>query len=104
MHVFGIMFALGEEEVKTVETLLSGSSPMAQQVKDPALSLQRLWSLLWCRLDPWPETSWCLGCGQKKKKKKNFVGFQELRIGSSETHMYIKEKQTKNDDIHGASK
>ena len=27
---------------------------MAQQVKDPILSLQWLWLLLWCQFDPWP--------------------------------------------------
>ena len=27
---------------------------MTQWVKDPALSLQQLGLLLWCRFDPWP--------------------------------------------------
>ena len=26
---------------------------MAQPVKDPVLTLQWLWSLLWCGFDPW---------------------------------------------------
>ena len=30
---------------------------MAKQVKDPVSSLQRLGSLLWCRVDPWPGNS-----------------------------------------------
>ena len=29
---------------------------MEQQVKDPALSLQPIGSLLWCSFDPWPGT------------------------------------------------
>ena len=33
---------------------LSRSSPVAQCIEDPALSLQWLRSLLWCRFDPWP--------------------------------------------------
>ena len=49
---------------------------MAQQVKDPVLSL--LWpkSLVWCRLNSFPETSICHGGSQKKgkKKKKNMPG------------------------------
>ena len=30
------------------------SSLVAQQVKDPALSLLWLWLLPWCRFNPWP--------------------------------------------------
>ena len=30
------------------------NSPVAEQVKDLELSLQWLWSLLWCRFDLWP--------------------------------------------------
>ena len=44
---------------------------VAQIVKDLALSLQQLGSLLWCMfnsLDPWPRTSTHRGCSQKKKK------------------------------------
>ena len=44
---------------------------MAQQVKDLALSLQQLGSLLRHRFYPWPRNfcnAW--GCGQKIKKKK----------------------------------
>ena len=44
---------------------------MAQQVKDPALSLLRLRLLLWREFDPWPRgTSTCHGCIQKEKEKK----------------------------------
>lgn len=31
------------------------SSPVVQQVEDPALSLQQLVLLLWCRFDPLPK-------------------------------------------------
>ena len=42
---------------------------MAQSVKDPALSLQQLQSLLWCRSDPWPG-NFCVPQVQPKKKNK----------------------------------
>ena len=45
------------EEMITVNTYLRCgrlSSLVPQEVKDPALSLQRLGSLLWRRLSPWP--------------------------------------------------
>ena len=42
---------------------------MAQQVKDPVLSLLWLRSLLWLEFNPWPQTA-CLKGDQKKKKKK----------------------------------
>ena len=38
---------------KTVYHKHGRSSLVAQQVKDPALSLLWLRSLLWCRFDPW---------------------------------------------------
>ena len=41
-----------------------GNSLLAQQVKDPALSL------LWLRFDPWPQNFHMLQCCQKKKVKK----------------------------------
>ena len=44
------------------------SSLMAHQVKDPALSLQRLGSLLWCRFKPWP---WKLHILWRQTKKIN---------------------------------
>ena len=43
---------------------------MAQWVKDPALSLQRLGLLLWCRFNPWPRNFCTLQVQPKKKKKK----------------------------------
>ena len=43
---------------------------MAQQVKDPALSLQGLELLLWYSFDPWPRNFHMLGAWPKKKKKK----------------------------------
>ena len=36
--------------------VVPGSSPVAQWVKDPALSLQQLGLLLWCRFDLWPRS------------------------------------------------
>ena len=39
---------------------------MAQPVKEPALSLQWLRSMLWCGFNPWPGTS--TGCGRGQKK------------------------------------
>ena len=47
-----------------------GSSLSAQKVKDGALSLQLLGSLLWCRFDPQPRTFHILQVWPKKKKKK----------------------------------
>ena len=42
-----------------------------QHVKDPALSLQRLGSLMWHGFDPWPrDFQWALGMEKKKKKKR----------------------------------
>lgn len=41
--------------------------PLAQWIKDPALSLQRLRSLLWHRFKSWPRN--CLmPCGKNKNK------------------------------------
>ena len=45
---------------------------MAQRVKDPALSLEWLRSLLWHRFDPWPG-NFCRLWAQPKKKKKSVV-------------------------------
>ena len=42
---------------------------MAQQVKDPALSLQGLELLLWYSFDPWPRNFHMLWAWAKKKKK-----------------------------------
>ena len=40
---------------------------MAQQVKDPA------WSLQWCRFHPWPRNFHMPLVQQKKKKKKRVI-------------------------------
>ena len=41
---------------------------MAEQVKDLALSLQRLRSLLWCRFHPWPgELPQVMGVAKERK-------------------------------------
>ena len=44
---------------------------MVQWVKDLALALQQLWSLLWSRFDPWPGNLYMpqAQTGKKKKKK-----------------------------------
>ena len=43
-----------------------GGSLVAQWVKGLALSLQRLWSLLWQGFDPWPRNFHILWTGPKK--------------------------------------
>ena len=42
---------------------------LVQRLKDLALSLQWLGSLLWCTVYLWPGTFICCEQGQKKKKK-----------------------------------
>ena len=42
---------------------------MAQQVKDPALSLQQLGSLLWCGLDHWSGNFHMPSVWPKKERK-----------------------------------
>ena len=44
------------------------SSLVVQWVKDPALSLQRLGSLLWCGFSPCLRNFHMLNAGQKNKK------------------------------------
>ena len=46
------------------------SSPVAQWVKDPVLSLQWLGLLLWHRFDPWPGDLSHTVCTTRKKKEK----------------------------------
>ena len=58
-----------------LKTIL-GSSLVAQQIRDPALSLQHLGSLLWHRFDP--GTSTCHRFSQKKKKIKNYSKINTL--------------------------
>ena len=55
---------------------------VAPRVKDPALSLQWLRSLLWSGFSPWPMTFhmpqvWTKKWKKKKKKKKNYLYFSE---------------------------
>ena len=45
---------------------------MAQWVKDPRLSLQHLWLLLWHRFDPWPR-NFHMPWSQPKKKRIHFT-------------------------------
>ena len=51
---------------------------MAQQVKDPALSLPWLRMLLWCGFDSWPGNFCIMQAQTKKKKKKVDVLKQDL--------------------------
>ena len=51
-----------------------GVFSVAQQVRDPALSLQRLVLLLWCRFDPWPGNFHMPWCNQKRRKN-GFLNF-----------------------------
>ena len=62
---------------------LASSSLVAQQVKDPVLSLLWLWLLLWHRSSPWPGNLACHGlCQQKLKKKKKKKITQYLVFGT----------------------
>ena len=48
------------------------NSLVVQQVKDLALSLQQLGSLLWCGFDPWPwELPYVVGTTKNKQTNKN---------------------------------
>ena len=46
----------------------------------------------------------CLALGEEEAKKVKTISFQEIRIelAAAKAHMHIKEKETKNNDIHGA--
>ena len=61
---------------------------MAQWVKDLALSLQWLGSLLWCRFDSWP-WDWGLpsatGMAKKKKKKERNGSCKHQTVPSVDT-------------------
>ena len=54
-----------------------GSSHVAEQVKDLALSLQQLRSFLWFRFNPWPGTSThaVRKKERKEEKKMDLLGF-----------------------------
>lgn len=43
---------------------------MVQRVRDPALPLQQLWPLPWCRFHPWP---WNFHPRDAAQKKKSFL-------------------------------
>ena len=59
---------------------------VAQQVKDPVLSLLWLRSLLWHRFDPWPQ-NFCIPQVKQKKKKK--IKKQKTKKPTSvHTHAY----------------
>ena len=53
-----------------IRKLGTGSSLVAQQVKDLVLSLQQLGSLLWCGFDPWPRNFHMSREQPKEKEKK----------------------------------
>ena len=61
------------------------SALVAQQIKDLALSLPWLWSLLWLRFDPWPRNFYMPWAWPKNKKEEIPVpagtGYQRLRLG-----------------------
>ena len=52
-----------------LKTKKEWSSLVAQWAKDPALSLQQLGSLPWCRFNPWPRKFHMLQEQPKEKKK-----------------------------------
>ena len=54
---------------KGLQKSIVRSSLVARLLKDPALSLLWLRSLLWCGLIPGLGTSTCLRCSQKERKK-----------------------------------
>jgi len=47
-----------------------GSSLVAQQLKDLALSLLWLWLLLWCVFNPWPRIFRMLWVQPRKERKR----------------------------------
>ena len=57
---------LEEDYKNSVLKIMSWNSLMVEQVKDLALSLLRLGSLLWCSFNPWPGNSECHGHRKKK--------------------------------------
>ena len=63
------------EKIKLIDKKISvpWCSLVTQWVKDPALSLQRLGSLLWCGLDPWPGNFHMPWAQPKYKKYRCFV-------------------------------
>ena len=65
---------------------------MAQQLKDPALSLLWLGSLLRGALDPWPETSACQEGSQKKEKEKKIFFALTQQGGASFECLQTKRK------------
>ena len=54
---------------------------MAQQVKEPALLLLWLGSLLWHEFDPWPR-NFCMPQVQPKKKRKKLPGRIEIGLNT----------------------
>ena len=70
---FSIYFSL----LIRIEKQGDRSSLVAQWVKDPVLSLQRLGSLLRCRFSPWPRNFTCHKYGQKKS---SYVEFEHAKM------------------------
>lgn len=57
---------------------------MAQQAKDPELSLQRLGSLLWQVFVPWSRNFHMLGAWTRKEKKEKTVKGISLVLSKTE--------------------
>ena len=55
----------------TTVNMFKGSFTVAQWAKNPALSLQWLGSLLWCRFDSWPRNFGMQQMQPERKRKKN---------------------------------
>ena len=89
--VFAVIFLylISSLIVLWLEKMLERSSFVVQWVKDLALSLQQLWSLLWHKFDPWPKNFHMPQVQAKTKQNKtrkrkkrclidfNFVTFTE---------------------------
>ena len=75
---------------------------MAQQVKDPTLSLLWLGSQLWCGFDPWPGNiliihmlrTWPKSKKKKKKKKSLFYFFYIYALSSILNDFILKKFQS----------
>ena len=90
-----------KKKKKKIKKLLGWSSAVAQRVKDLALSLQWLRSLLWCAFDPWPR-NFCMPCVQsrqtKGKKKSLVVILSEVKVRQRKSdiigsHLYVESKK-----------
>ena len=71
--------------------VLFQSALVAQQVKDPALSLLQIWLLPWQGFDPWPR-DFCILQAQPKNKKQNKTKNKKLfqQSWNNQTSIYKK--------------